>query len=77
MPSTDLAMITVSVKWGKQMLENVELDTAGPVELFKAQLYTLTQARPPLSLLGAAGCALASDRIGVIACSDRVVVRPS
>jgi len=39
-------MITVTVKWGKQKLENVEMDTAAPVELFKAQLYTLTQVPP-------------------------------
>lgn len=39
-------MITVTVKWGKQKLENVEMDTAGPIELFKAQLYTLTQVPP-------------------------------
>ena len=44
-------MITVTVKWGKQKLENVEMDTAGPVELFKAQLYTLTQVTVQLHIL--------------------------
>jgi len=38
--------LTVTVKWGKQKFEKVELDTAAPVELFKAQLYALTQVPP-------------------------------
>jgi len=38
--------ITVNIKWGKTKLENVDLDTSAPVELFKAQLYTLTQVPP-------------------------------
>jgi hypothetical protein len=38
--------ITVTVKWGKQKFENVELDTSAPVELFKAQLYALTSVPP-------------------------------
>ena len=38
--------ITVTVKWGKQKFEDVELDTNSPVEVFKAQLYTLTQVLP-------------------------------
>jgi hypothetical protein len=38
--------LTVSVKWGKQKFEGVELDTSAPVELFKAQLYALTQVPP-------------------------------
>ena len=36
----------MSVKWGKQKLEGVALDTSEPVELFKAQLYALTQVPP-------------------------------
>jgi len=36
----------VSIKWGKQKFEGVELDTSAPVEIFKAQLYTLTQVPP-------------------------------
>lgn len=38
--------ITVTVKWGKQKLENIELDTSEPVEVFKAQLYALTSVPP-------------------------------
>ena len=40
----------MNVKWGKQKLEGVKLDTSEPVELFKAQLYTLT----PLATAGGA-----------------------
>jgi len=39
-------MLTVTIKWGKQKFEGVELDTSAPVEIFKAQLYTLTQVPP-------------------------------
>eukprot|EP00967_Tisochrysis_lutea_P010547 scaffold12068_cov32-Tisochrysis_lutea.AAC.1 len=39
-------MLTVTVKWGKQKFENIELDTAEPVEVFKAQLYALTAVPP-------------------------------
>ena len=42
MPSS----ITVTVKWGKQKLEGVILNQDEPVELFKAQLYALTQVPP-------------------------------
>ena len=38
--------LKVNVKWGKQKFENVDLDTTAPVELFKAQLYALTQVPP-------------------------------
>lgn len=38
--------VQVTVKWGKLKFENVELDTTSPVELFKAQLYALTQVPP-------------------------------
>ena len=39
-------MVAVTVKWGKQKFESVEIDTSSPVELFKAQLYALTQVPP-------------------------------
>ena len=35
--------LAVTVKWGKQKFEGIELDTSAPVDLFKAQLYALTQ----------------------------------
>ena len=38
--------VTVTVKWGKQKFENLELDTAEPVEVFKAQLFALTNVPP-------------------------------
>jgi ubiquitin carboxyl-terminal hydrolase 14 len=38
--------VTVNVKWGKQKFENVEIDLAAGVEVFKAQLFTLTLVPP-------------------------------
>jgi ubiquitin carboxyl-terminal hydrolase 14 len=38
--------ITVTVKWGKQKFEDIELDTSEPVEVFRAQLYALTSVPP-------------------------------
>lgn len=41
-----MPQLTVTVKWGKQKFENLELNTSDAVEVFKAQLYTLTQVPP-------------------------------
>lgn len=38
----------VQVKWGKELLQDVELDTSESVEAFKAQLFDLT-GRPECS----------------------------
>ena len=46
--TTLMATIKVNVKWGKQKFE-VDLDTSAPVELFKAQLFALTQVPPGAS----------------------------
>jgi len=55
-------MISVNVKWGKQKFENVELDTGAPVELFKAQLFALTQVPPERQkIMGVKGGALKDD----------------
>ena len=34
--------ITVNVKWGKQLFENIELDMSDDISTFKCQLYALT-----------------------------------
>ena len=53
----------MSVKWGKQKLEGVKLDTSEPVELFKAQLYTLTQVPPERQkIMGVKGGAVKARR---------------
>lgn len=60
--------ITVTVKWGKQKFENIELDTAEPVEVFKAQLFALTNVPPERQkIMGVKGgyvkvCAIAALR---------------
>ncbi|EOD41428.1 hypothetical protein EMIHUDRAFT_199805 [Emiliania huxleyi CCMP1516] len=37
-----MSTINVTVKWGKKKFEAVELDKSAPVDLFKAQLFALT-----------------------------------
>ena len=34
--------IKVSIKWNKQLFEDVSVDMNGDIEMFKAQVYTLT-----------------------------------
>lgn len=55
-------MVAVTVKWGKQKFESVEIDTSSPVELFKAQLYALTQVPPERQkIMGVKGGTLKDD----------------
>jgi len=37
---------TVTVKWGKEKFSDVEINTAEPPEVFKAQLFALTNVPP-------------------------------
>ena len=56
-----MSTIKLNVKWGKQKFE-VELDTAAPVELFKAQLFALTQVPPERQkIMGVKGGSLKDD----------------
>ena len=41
-----LLFIIVSVKWGREKFENVELDSDESPELFKAQLFALSAVPP-------------------------------
>jgi len=52
---------TVSVKWGKEKFPEVEIDTAEPVEVFRAQLYALTQVPPDRQTIMAKGKKLEDD----------------
>jgi ubiquitin carboxyl-terminal hydrolase 14 len=55
-------MVLVNIKWGKQKFESVELDTTMPVELFKAQLFALTQVPPERQkIMGVKGGAMKDD----------------
>ena len=57
-----MSTIKVNVKWGKQKFEGVELDTSAPVELFKAQLFALTQVPPERQkIMGVKGGSLKDD----------------
>ena len=56
-----MTTIKVNVKWGKQKFE-VDLDTSAPVELFKAQLFALTQVPPERQkIMGVKGGVLKDD----------------
>lgn len=39
-------LFLVNVKWGKEMYPGIELDTAEPPMVFKAQLFALTGVQP-------------------------------
>jgi ubiquitin carboxyl-terminal hydrolase 14 len=39
-------MVTVSVKWQKQVFSDIEIDTSQSPFVFKAQLYALTGVPP-------------------------------
>ena len=56
-----MSTIKLNVKWGKQKFE-VELDTSAPVELFKAQLFAITQVPPERQkIMGVKGGSLKDD----------------
>ena len=52
----------MNVKWGKQKFEGIDLDLSAPVELFKAQLFALTQVPPERQkIMGVKGGTLKDD----------------
>ena len=53
--------ITVNVKWGKQMYENIELDTSDDIATFKCQLYALTNVPVDKQKVMAKGKVLKDD----------------
>lgn len=40
-------MVKVTVKWGKEKFEDVELDTSSDLQTFKAVLFSLTNVPVP------------------------------
>ena len=57
-----MASVKVTIKWGKQTFDNVEIDTSSPVELFKAQLFALTGVPPERQkIMGVKGGAVKDD----------------
>ena len=57
-----MTTVKVNIKWGKQKFEDVEIDTAMPVELLKAQLFALTQVPPERQkIMGVKGGSLKDD----------------
>ncbi|XP_028402508.1 ubiquitin carboxyl-terminal hydrolase 14-like isoform X3 [Dendronephthya gigantea] len=54
----------VSVKWGKEKFENLEVDTDELPELFKAQLYALTNVAPERQKIMLKGSVLKDDGWG-------------
>ena len=56
-----MATISINVKWGKEKYQ-VDLDTAAPVELFRAQLFALTSVPPERQkIMGVKGGTLKDD----------------
>ncbi|KAK4267345.1 hypothetical protein QN277_024134 [Acacia crassicarpa] len=54
-------MISVSVKWQKELFKNVELDTSQPPLVFKCQLYDLTGVPPERQKIMVKGGLLKDD----------------
>ncbi|GLU14371.1 hypothetical protein SLE2022_309470 [Rubroshorea leprosula] len=54
-------MLTVSVKWQKQVFSNVEIDTSQPPYVFKCQLYDLTGVPPERQKITVKGGLLKDD----------------
>ncbi|XP_059457328.1 ubiquitin carboxyl-terminal hydrolase 7 isoform X2 [Corylus avellana] len=54
-------MITVSVKWQKEMFKDVEIDTSQPPYVFKCQLYDLTGVPPERQKIMVKGGLLKDD----------------
>ena len=48
----------VSIKWGKQKFEDVDVDTSEPPEVFKAQMFALSGVPPDRQKIMAKGTAL-------------------
>uniref|UniRef100_A0ACD5VGQ7 Uncharacterized protein n=1 Tax=Avena sativa TaxID=4498 RepID=A0ACD5VGQ7_AVESA len=54
-------MVTVSVKWQKQLFPGIEIDTSQPPIVFKTQLYTLTGVPPERQKIMVKGGILKDD----------------
>ncbi|CAL4949292.1 unnamed protein product [Urochloa decumbens] len=54
-------MLTVSVKWQKQVFPGIEIDTSQPPIVFKSQLYTLTGVPPERQKIMVKGGILKDD----------------
>lgn len=54
-------MLAVSVKWGKEVFPNVEIDTSQPPFVFKCQLYDLTGVPPERQKIMVKGGLLKDD----------------
>jgi len=54
-------MVTVSVKWQKQVFPGIEIDTSQPPIVFKTQLYTLTGVPPERQKIMVKGGMLKDD----------------
>ncbi|KAJ3012033.1 Ubiquitin carboxyl-terminal hydrolase 14 [Thoreauomyces humboldtii] len=56
-----MSVIKVTVKWGREKLENVEVDTSQPGIVFKTQLFTLTGVSPERQKVMVKGGTLKDD----------------
>lgn len=63
-------LITVKVKWGKELYPNVEVNTDEEPMLFKAQLYALTGVQPERQKVMVKGITLKDDDWGNIGLKD-------
>lgn len=65
-----LFFLLVKVKWGKELFNNVEVNTDEDPILFKAQLFALTGVQPERQKVMLKGTTLKDDSWGNIKLSD-------
>ncbi|KAK2113083.1 hypothetical protein P7K49_007349 [Saguinus oedipus] len=61
LPRPAMPLYSVTVKWGKEKFEGVELNTAEPPVVFKAQLFALTGVQPARQKVMVKGGTLKDD----------------
>ncbi|KAK7844848.1 ubiquitin carboxyl-terminal hydrolase 7 [Quercus suber] len=70
------AMITVSVKWQKELFQAVEIDTSQPAYVFKCQLYDLTGVPPERQKIMVKGGLLKGQKLMMMGTADEIIKAP-
>ncbi|KAL0441437.1 UNVERIFIED_CONTAM: Ubiquitin carboxyl-terminal hydrolase 6 [Sesamum radiatum] len=69
-------ILTVSVKWQKELFSNVEIDTTQSPYVFKCQLYDLTGVPPERQKIMVKGGLLKGQKLMMMGTADEIVKAP-
>lgn len=69
-PTNSLLLLSVKVKWGKELFNNVEANTDEDPMLFKAQIFALTGVQPERQKVMLKGTTLKDNDWGNIKLTD-------